>query len=59
MESSLDGRNGALDLYIHAIAGAANDREAVGLRESESRRHSLAWLGPNRSVNSGTVRKCR
>ena len=34
VESSLDGRNGALDLHVHAIARAANDREAVRLRET-------------------------
>ena len=34
MESGLDGRNGTLDLYVHAIARAAHDRKAVGLRES-------------------------
>ena len=33
MEGSLDGRNRALDLHVHSIARAANDREAVRLDE--------------------------
>ena len=37
MEGSLDGRNGAFDLHIHAIACAADYAEAIHLREANDR----------------------
>ena len=59
VEGSLDGGDGAFDLDVHAVAGAADDGEAVRSSRSEQRRHSPPGVGPKRAVNSGTVRKWR
>jgi hypothetical protein len=52
MESSFDGRYGAVDLYVHAIASASNNLEAVHLREMN---HGVVLClgGSKTSVNSG------
>lgn len=51
VESGLDGFHRALEMHVHTIAGAANDREAVRFRK---RNHVvitlLTWTKPLREL---------
>ena len=48
MEGCLNGRHRAGDIQVHAIAGSAHHRKAVGFGEMNSQRHSPPGWGQTR-----------